>query len=267
MLYRNLFLIVIILLSASGHCSASGDTTFFDKGWKNINSRTGAEYFRVTKKAPGGLYAVVDHFINGKVQMQGTFKYKDTVKEGAFTYYFESGNKQSEGMYKNDKREGEWKHYRDDAQPSLWYVCNFKADKYDGSFKSYYKGGKLKRDAVYKNGELVSGKQFSGAGKDIPFTEFSKMPTPPYDVMTYLSESIVYPAECRQKNVTGRVLVKFFIDADGSIKGTSVIKSVHPLIDKESIRVVAAMPKWEPGTEDDMPVKIYYTLPIKFSLK
>jgi protein TonB len=266
MFCKSLVLVAVLFISVLNPTFGAGDTTFYNKGWKVIPTRDGAQYFRTGKNA-NGKYAVADYFINGNIQMKGTFKYKDSIRNGKFTYYHENTSKSSEGTYANDKREGEWKTYRDDLQPILWTVAHYKQDKFDGSFKSYYKSGKLKRDAVYKNGELLTGKQFSEAGGSIPYTEFTIMPKAPFDISMYLSENIVYPEECREIEVTGRVLLKFYIDTDGSVKNITVINKVHPLIDEEAIRVVAAMPKWEPAMEDDKVVRIYYTLPIKFSLK
>ena len=71
------------------------------------------------------------------------------------------------------------------------------------------------------------------------------------------------PANC----ITGKVLVNFVIEKDGSITNVKVTKSVHPLLDNEAIRLVKSMPKWLPAIKDNKVVRCYFTLPINFILK
>lgn len=82
----------------------------------------------------------------------------------------------------------------------------------------------------------------------------------------YLVESIIYPAVAGEVGV-GRVFVTFVIDKDGSVTDAKIARSVDPLLDKEALRIVNAMPKWEPGIQYGKAVKVQYTVPINFSLQ
>jgi len=62
----------------------------------------------------------------------------------------------------------------------------------------------------------------------------------------YLKENIRYPEECREDSIQGRVVVGFLISKRGKIKHAHVKRSLHPLLDKEALRVVKSMPKWSP---------------------
>ena len=64
----------------------------------------------------------------------------------------------------------------------------------------------------------------------------------------------------------GMVVCKFIVQKDGSISDVKVIRSVDPLLDKEAVRVIEAMPKWTPGLKGGEPVNIEYTIPISFKL-
>ena len=46
------------------------------------------------------------------------------IKEGHFTFYYPNGKVESEGVYKNDIKIGEWKRYQLDGseKPSLYYT-------------------------------------------------------------------------------------------------------------------------------------------------
>lgn len=81
----------------------------------------------------------------------------------------------------------------------------------------------------------------------------------------YLVENIKYPAVAGEVGV-GRVFVSFVIDKDGSVTDAQVVRGVDPLLDKEALRVVNAMPKWKPGIQYGKAVKVKYTVPINFSL-
>jgi protein TonB len=83
----------------------------------------------------------------------------------------------------------------------------------------------------------------------------------------FLRDNMKYPIEALDEGIQGRVLVQFVVNKKGSIKDIEVYKSVHPLLDKEAIRVVKSMPKWNPGMQKGKPVRVKYTMPIMFRLQ
>ena len=82
-----------------------------------------------------------------------------------------------------------------------------------------------------------------------------------------LSENLVYPAECAEANIQGSVLVQFIVSTKGQVKDIQVIRSVHPLLDAEAVRVVRMLDGWEPAMKDGNAVSVYYNLPISFKLQ
>ena len=85
-------------------------------------------------------------------------------------------------------------------------------------------------------------------------------------LMKFLSANMKYPVSCYEERVQGRVLVRFTVFTNGSVGNISVVKSVHPLLDAEAVRVVSMMPKWNPGILSGKPVNVWYTLPVNFKL-
>lgn len=83
----------------------------------------------------------------------------------------------------------------------------------------------------------------------------------------YMRQSMQYPVIAEENGVQGRVIVTFVIDTDGSTIDPKVVKSVDPSLDKEAVRIISAMPKWNPGKRDGISVKVKYTLPITFRLQ
>lgn len=85
-------------------------------------------------------------------------------------------------------------------------------------------------------------------------------------LVSYLSRNIIYPVSAEIKGVQGRVLVNFIVENNGSITNASIKESVDPSLDREALRVVKSMPKWNPGKINGQAVRVCYTIPITFSL-
>ncbi|NMC41387.1 MAG: energy transducer TonB, partial [Bacteroidales bacterium] len=65
----------------------------------------------------------------------------------------------------------------------------------------------------------------------------------------------------------GRVVVRFVVSADGSVKRAEIVKGVHPVLDSEALRVVSLMPRWKPGRQNGTPAPVWFSVPVKFELK
>lgn len=83
----------------------------------------------------------------------------------------------------------------------------------------------------------------------------------------FLSDKIRYPAAASRANVSGRVTVQFVVEKDGSIGAVKVLKGIGFGCDEEAVRVIKAMPKWNPGKQNGRAVRVYYTIPVMFTLE
>ena len=81
----------------------------------------------------------------------------------------------------------------------------------------------------------------------------------------YLKKNTMYPNP--DACITGRVVVVFVVDEKGNVGDVKVARSVEPSFDAEAVRVVKAMPRWNPGIEKGKAVKVRYTLPVTFRLQ
>lgn len=86
-------------------------------------------------------------------------------------------------------------------------------------------------------------------------------------LMKWLQSNLRYPERAQQNDIQGRVIVKFVVNADGSIEQAQVVKGVDKDLDNEAIRVVKRMPKWQPGKNNGVAVRSYFTLPVTFRLQ
>lgn len=86
-------------------------------------------------------------------------------------------------------------------------------------------------------------------------------------LMKYLSSQIKYPVVAEENGVEGKVVCSFVVGTDGSITDVRVVRSVDPSLDKEAVRVLRSMPKWEPGLKNGKTVRVRYTVPVAFRLR
>lgn len=83
---------------------------------------------------------------------------------------------------------------------------------------------------------------------------------------SYLNSNVNYPVVAQENGVQGRVIVQFIIEKDGSISDVKVASGVDLSLDKEAIRVVKAMPKWNPGKLKGIAVRVKNEVPVVFAL-
>ena len=83
----------------------------------------------------------------------------------------------------------------------------------------------------------------------------------------YLSENIHYPEQAKADGIQGRVVVGFIVMDDGSIVNVEVQRGIGGGCDEEAVRVVKAMPKWQPAVYNGKPCNVHYSLPVSFKLQ
>ncbi len=83
----------------------------------------------------------------------------------------------------------------------------------------------------------------------------------------YLAANLKYPEMAKETGITGKVFVTFVVEKDGSITDVKILRGIGGGCDEEAIRVVKGMPKWTPGHQRSIPVRVQFNLPIKFTLQ
>jgi len=86
-------------------------------------------------------------------------------------------------------------------------------------------------------------------------------------LLEFIEENMQYPKKCAEKGIYGRVIVAFVVERSGQLSNIRVVKSVHRALDKEALRIVKLMPRWIPGEQNGVTVRVKYIIPIRFSVK
>ncbi len=81
-----------------------------------------------------------------------------------------------------------------------------------------------------------------------------------------LQKKITYPEEARKAGIEGTVSIQFIVDKEGNVENPEVLKEVGGGLDAEALRVVKQA-NFKPGKDKDgNPVRVQYSLPIRFQL-
>jgi protein TonB len=86
------------------------------------------------------------------------------------------------------------------------------------------------------------------------------------ELMKFLNKNIEYPALAKENNIQGVVALTFVVNKDGSVSDVAIVKEIGGGCGKEAVRVVKSMPKWSAGEANGHPVKVRFTLPVRFRL-
>jgi TonB family protein len=90
------------------------------------------------------------------------------------------------------------------------------------------------------------------------------------EMRKYLKDNLKYPESAKEKEFEGTVFVDFVIDEKGRVREVVASDVVGQDVDfslkEESVRVVASMPLWKPGTQHGKAVDTSFSIPITFEL-
>ncbi len=289
------YLILTVCVSFSNLNAQDTIIIYYDSNWDKTTIEN-AKYYRKAFEVENQKWQAIDYYLpSNTIQMKGSYLSDSMeVKDGKFDYFYDNGKLDRYGNYKNNKRTGEWSYFHkngEDAGHKLYdnlgsktgdwisyykngttyYEGAYLNDKKNGIWKWYYKVGRPSSIEEYVEGELKKVQFYTiGGTKQKGKAEIESKPKFKGGIdklIKYLSKTIKYPIEAQSLGVEGRVRVKFVVDTDGSITNVSIVESLGYGCDIEAARVVENMPNWEPGKQHNLPIKVYYTLPIKFSLE
>lgn len=87
------------------------------------------------------------------------------------------------------------------------------------------------------------------------------------DFRNWVQSKVKYPQLAQENNISGRVLLMFVVEKDGTLTNIEVLQTPDSSLSEEAIRVLKTSPKWEPGKQRNQSVRVKYTLPIDFRIQ
>lgn len=88
------------------------------------------------------------------------------------------------------------------------------------------------------------------------FSKFSK----------WVQKNCQYPVMAQETGIQGRVIVQLVVEKDGSVSVVEVLNSPDKLLTDEALRVIKKSPKFTPGKQRGVPVRVQFVLPVTFKL-
>lgn len=88
------------------------------------------------------------------------------------------------------------------------------------------------------------------------------------EMFKFIQNNIVYPDYENENGIEGTVYLEFIVRKTGDIDNIKLLRGIKngPNYEKEAIRLVKKMPKWNPGSMEGIQVSTIMRIPIKFKL-
>jgi len=238
-LYTTIFMLMLVCT-----ISAQTDTVFYNANSDTVKSLRLATTYEIISRSGAAPSEELKE------------KYTKAGQKIAEDHYYINGKKK--------ERIGQSRRWYDDGK--IKSLIAYSDDKMNGGCKTYWENGQLKRNDAYEDGKFRTGNCYTAKGADTIHYDYEI--TPEFkggasEMMKYLQKNIKISEKSKEDYVHGKTYIKFTINEDGSISDVSILKgSGEKEFDNEVIRVVKEMPKWNPGKQDGIPVKVHFMIPI-----
>ncbi|GAB3529254.1 hypothetical protein GCM10027443_08190 [Pontibacter brevis] len=87
------------------------------------------------------------------------------------------------------------------------------------------------------------------------------------EMLKFLAMNTKYPTRAQLTKTAGFVVMQVTIDETGKVKDIKAAHADSPLLDKEPLRVLKLMPRWEPALHKEIPVSSTYLFPFRFNME
>jgi len=88
-------------------------------------------------------------------------------------------------------------------------------------------------------------------------------------LMKYIYGEVAYPPIARENGIEGNVFIKFVIEKSGRVGTIEILRSPSELLTKETMRVMNKLKEevvFIPGMQRKRPVRVQFTMPVKYKL-
>lgn len=140
----------------------------------------------------------------------------------------------------------------------------------DGTLKTWWENGHLKRQDEYQLGEFIRGICLDPDGAQLGHFDFftqASFPGGEAARIEYLNSRMKYPVEALAQEKEGIVHLSFVVDSEGNVVEVTLMRGVHPVLDAEAVKAVLHMPLWIPAREDGQKVRSRVYMPIEFRMQ
>jgi periplasmic protein TonB len=80
----------------------------------------------------------------------------------------------------------------------------------------------------------------------------------------FLNKNLRFPPTAQDEGASGRVILSFIIEKNGSLSNIVVDRAAGHGFDEEALRVLKLAKAWKPGIQNGQPVRVKFAIPINF---
>lgn len=255
----------------------------------SINFYKQSSYYSIEPNVLSSDYKHVNFHKNGQKASEGLKK--SNRNYGNWQFWYKNGQKKEESIYFKRKKllrskmkypeiisfwdkngnqtitngNGSYLHIKDSTIVKGFYKNKVRHGKFTATVnnREYY-------EEYYQKGILINGKSWDKEGNMYSYNEtFStpKFPRGQKGINKHVVKHFKIPQYALDNKISGRMVVGFKINKDGSLSNFKVLKKLCPPCDEEALRVVKLMKKWKPGKVRGKKVRVGYSLPIKYNIE
>ncbi|MFC7523022.1 TonB family protein [Parapedobacter sp. GCM10030251] len=242
------------------------------------------------KRHPQFHGAVTEYYENGQESAQEIFDKGRRV--GKASYYYQNGQLKKEVIYSRQPDLNAFAHPVPDTLVNYYdslgtawvsagngYVKEIEGEDHeeghyrdglrDGEWTGTFHERRYSFTENYQNGVVVSGVSEDGEGNSFTYAEIG---TPPvYEggmmkLMQFIGQHYRYPPAAIRAGVQGTVQLQFVVDRDGTVTDIQITRDLGHGTGEEAVNVLKKAPKWTPGYQRGVPVRVSYALPIRLNL-
>lgn len=86
-------------------------------------------------------------------------------------------------------------------------------------------------------------------------------------IIAYMQDCVEFPRHMKAAGISGTVYLEYVIDEFGKVRNPRILRAPHPAFEGTTLDCIEGLPAMHPGRQQGRPVRVQYTLPIRFSLR
>lgn len=267
-------LLFLLFISSKSFCQSPA-TYYFDEIMNLVPESKAV--IKGTGKTENGLFKITAYY--KKNHLASIVNYTDSSlqqREGLYQYYYKSGKLETQGIYRNGKRDGIWIGKEEDGRINDSLL--FRDGKVSSDLRTFYYSGKTGKLVSYEDvannklytaefdrkGGLVS---FDSTAEDYSDLYFITDTTAEFILgsgnwMKYIQKTIMPHLDEFNSNDYGTLLIRFVIDANGDVQDVEPLNKKNSVLARIMVPAIANAAKWKPAIQDDRKVKSLKVQPV-----
>lgn len=215
------------------------DTTFYTSDWKPLPNKTNAVFYGTKQRINDSTVLIRDYYLTDTIQNTG--QYINGVKKGRWTYYYPNGKIKSDFEFINNGKNKQWFIFDEESltpdKEGVYHSLNHRA-KFMGQVGT-------PNDYIRQNFTLPE------KARKKEFISFDAV----YQITIDSTGQIIKATESTTKAVLNKKGEYDFVETGSTLK-YGVAEALT--------KFLLAMPKWQPATVKDKPVKSAHNIYIKY---